>query len=134
MRLLNKRLDYAFSALQYIKQVHPRPVMAQEMARELSVSRKYLSRVLRTLVEGSIISSRFGPKGGYTLARKPREVSFLHILEVLGSAPIIAECLGGNDEGTSRCRLERGCTHKKVWGEVDREIRRILARANLADL
>jgi len=134
VKLLNKRIDYAFSALQYIKRQHPRPVMAQEIARELSLSKRYLSKVLRTLVERRIIDSRFGPKGGYTLAQEPRKVSFIQVMEALGSAPSLLGCLEeGGSKGKSR-PLEEYCLHRRVWHDLDAHIRKVLAGKTLGDL
>ena len=54
-----------------------------EIARNELVPREYLAKILKRLTQGGLLTSKRGIHGGYGLTKKPREISFLDIIEVV---------------------------------------------------
>ena len=47
------------------------------------VPKEYLSKALQGLSQAAIVESTLGPSGGYRLARPPKEITFLQIVEAV---------------------------------------------------
>lgn len=64
---------------------HPRewPWSAAEIAEALCVSEAHLGKVLQRLARMRFLASRRGPRGGFTLARDPAEVTILDLLTAI---------------------------------------------------
>src|SRR5262245_37586049 len=56
---------------------------AQTLAEYHGVPKEYLSKALQQLAKAGIVEGRLGPKGGYRLARPPREITFLQVVEAI---------------------------------------------------
>jgi Rrf2 family protein len=59
------------------------PVQSQDIARRLSLPRRYLEQVMQQLVRAGILRGVRGPRGGYRLARERRRVSVGDVVRVV---------------------------------------------------
>jgi Rrf2 family transcriptional regulator, iron-sulfur cluster assembly transcription factor len=70
-----------------------------------------------------------GPRGGYRLARRPREVRLAEVIEAVGEPPTPAEgaepALGG---------ALQGAVVAPLWAELDAALRERLGALTLEDL
>jgi Rrf2 family iron-sulfur cluster assembly transcriptional regulator len=75
---------YALVAVGYIAEnQEPGPVMAARISKEFGITLAYLLKVLLQLTKANILKSKRGPRGGYTLAREPKDISMLQIIEAI---------------------------------------------------
>jgi len=56
-----------------------RPTPMTDMAARLSASEAHLSKVLQTLVHAQILTSKRGPRGGYSLMREANAITLLDV-------------------------------------------------------
>ena len=102
------------------------------------VPKEYLSKALQSLSQTGLVMGTLGPKGGYRLAKDPREITFLDVVEAVegkqnsfacqeirGNNP----CLGKKDEG-----FAKPCGIAKVMWEADAAWREKLRAVSLHDL
>ncbi len=75
---LSNRTDYALRALVEISLVYGdgEYISAKEISERQDISLKYLEQILTSLKRSGFIESRQGINGGYTLARKPEDITF----------------------------------------------------------
>lgn len=111
---------------------HPEgdPVRVDDIASELGVPRNYLSKVLHTLARVGILDSTRGPRGGFTMARAPKD---LVLSEIIGHFDDISErsgCLLGRE----RCADDNPCPAHHAWKEAAASVREFLLTTTLADL
>ena len=59
------------------------PVPSHEVAREYGLSERFLLKVLTPLVSMGILRSVKGPNGGYSLARPPKDITLLEVIEAV---------------------------------------------------
>lgn len=93
-KLLNisERVNIAIHALAYIAAAG-RNASVKRMAEDLQVSETYLAKVLQPLVKEGFIDSKRGAKGGFTLAKKPEDITAYDLITVIeGPLPLNA-CL-----------------------------------------
>jgi Rrf2 family protein len=79
--------SYALHAVVYLaRDRSDAPVASDRIADALGIPDRFLLKVLKPLVDGNVLKSIKGPKGGYQLARPSAEVSVLEIVEQVDGA------------------------------------------------
>lgn len=106
------------------------PVFLRDIAREEGVSEKYLSQLVIPLRGNSLIVSLRGSKGGYALARSPREITLGEIVEALEGGLDLVDCV----HNPSLCERSKHCVTRDLWGELEGSIREKLSSTTLQDL
>lgn len=102
---LTHACGYAIHAVVYLaKQKDDQLVASREIAEAQGLPERFLVKVLKPLVSAQVLMSLRGPNGGYRLARAPRSISLLDIIEAVdgpirGQVPAIN---GDNDKLTRR--------------------------------
>jgi Rrf2 family protein len=59
------------------------PVPSQDIAKRLTLPRRYLEQVMQQLVRAGILKGVRGPRGGYRLAREMRRISVGDVLRIV---------------------------------------------------
>ena len=100
------------------------------IAEEQKIPKKYLEQIASRLHSRRIVRSYRGPDGGYTLGVSPDEITLLEILEVLGDAPILLDCI----DAKGVCDLSSVCAARGVWKEMRECIEKHLNSITLEDI
>jgi len=58
-------------------------VASQTIAKQYNIPLDYLSRIMLQLVRANILRSKRGPHGGFSLARSPKKINILEVLEAV---------------------------------------------------
>jgi Rrf2 family protein len=106
------------------------PVFLKDAARREEISEKYLSLIVIPLRNSGLISSTRGARGGYSLARRPEEISVLEVLQALEGEICLVDCVK-NAGGCSRIST---CPTRDIWGKLGEQISETLRSVSLADL
>src|SRR5436309_15307489 len=90
---LGKLTDYGLVLMTHIAQNHDRLLhTARDLAVESRLPLPTVSKLLKEHLQGGLLVSHRGIKGGYSLARQPREISVADILVVLEDDIVLSEC------------------------------------------
>jgi Rrf2 family protein len=74
----------AIHSMAYIvKHKNDERMSVKKIAEATNASENHLSKVFQRLVKAGLLKSTRGPKGGFSLNRKPNEISFLDIYEAI---------------------------------------------------
>ena len=128
MLRLSKLADYGTQVMTYMARdqaVHS----ANEVAAGLGIAAPTVSKILKILVRKKLVASMLGAKGGYTLARQPKEISIAAIIDAMDGPISITEC-----SSTSKCSLESTCSTRSNWQGINHIILDALERVNLAEM
>jgi Rrf2 family iron-sulfur cluster assembly transcriptional regulator len=100
---------------------------AADIAERLGMARRGLEPVLQALSRAGVLESVRGPRGGYRLARRAREITLSQVLAALGdpSADLAEPGLTG--------RLQEAVV-QPLWRELDATLRERLGALSLDDL
>jgi Rrf2 family protein len=90
------------------------PVTLKDIAARQEISEKYLSNLIPLLKNAGFVHAVRGSRGGYTLARTPREITIKDILLVLEGSMCLAECT----ENPLLCQRSENCLVRDIWSEV----------------
>lgn len=103
-------------------------VQLAEIAKEESISMKYLEQIVRVLRPAGIVQSLRGARGGYALASPPTKITMDVLFQILEgySSPVI--CLSPH----SVCPREKNCPTRRFWQDLDAYTQHFLAQVTLA--
>lgn len=104
------------------------PVACSKLAAESQMPERFLLQILRMLVTHGILRSARGVDGGYALARDPKDISLLELVEAI-DGPLVAR----PDALMAAPEASRAALHE-VMARMVASARRELAAVSLADL
>jgi len=107
-----------------------KPRMLRDVATNQNISEKYLSRLVIDLRRGGLISSVRGAGGGYKLARPPKMITILDVLESMEGPVAIVDCLDRPDV----CGRVHQCPPRILWSQINQKVRHLFAEYTLQDL
>jgi Rrf2 family protein len=106
------------------------PVLLRRIATSEHLPPRYLEQILGTLRSAGLVSAVRGPRGGYTLARAPEEISMGEIVYALEGELALVDCVADPDS----CDEREGCITRALWVDLSKHIRERLDALTLADL
>jgi len=128
-RALHSCLELSWAAPELV------PTTRLASLRELGAP--YLNKQLQALAKAGIITSTSGPRGGFTLARDPAEITVLDIVEAVEGSAGAFRCTEIRQRGPLAARPEdctQACQIASVMYRAETAWRRELATTTIADL
>ena len=107
-----------------------KPVFLKDIAKREEISEKYLSIIIIPLRGAGLIQSTRGAHGGYTLAKRPEEISIQDIFDALEGKICLVDCVDNPQE----CPRVGICPTRDTWSVLGEKIRETLNSVTLADL
>jgi len=90
--LLTRASEYALLSLDIIRNSQ-KPQGAEQLARELSIPKSFLAKILQSLAKSDILESKKGAHGGFIMAKKAHEISIAEIIVAAeGKTPAVFDC------------------------------------------
>jgi Rrf2 family protein len=105
-------------------------ISLKQVALRQDISMKYLETLFAILRNSGIIKSVQGAQGGYLLARSPREITVLEVLNAIEGAISVVECCVSK----TYCDKKRKCKTYKVWNKVNDAMYEIFGKTTIQDL
>jgi Rrf2 family protein len=107
-----------------------KPAFLKDIAKREEISEKYLSIIVIPLRGAGLIQSTRGAHGGYTLAKRPEEISVQDIFDALEGKICLVDCV----ENPKECPRVGICPTRDIWSVLGEKIRETLNSVTLADL
>ncbi|MBK2000633.1 RrF2 family transcriptional regulator [Campylobacter sp. 2018MI35] len=128
--LFTKASEYALLSLIYIAQKE-KPQDVDFLSNELNIPKSFLAKILQTLARDNLLNSFKGTKGGFTLAKEPKEYNIKEIINSVEKKEIsVFECSGGMCPDNK----EKKCTLMPLLIELQDRIDGFLSSITLADI
>jgi Rrf2 family nitric oxide-sensitive transcriptional repressor len=105
--MLPKTAEYALRTVTCLARDPEQQESADVLAVQTKVPRRYLHKVLQSLVRCELVHSRPGPGGGYALTRSPEAITILDVVNAVAPLERIRHCPLGLPSHTSLCPLHR---------------------------
>ena len=106
------------------------PRQMKEIAQSQQISEKYISRLILSLNKAGLIISLRGAKGGLQLAKPPKEITLLDIIEAMEGTVSIVECVADK----TFCKKSADCSACRVWSSLNKKIKKQMQEITLKDL
>lgn len=101
-------------------------INATKIADFTGFSRNHIAKILQRLVKNDMLKSVRGPAGGFSMKRKPQEVSLLEIYESIEGPIVESDCPLLNEV----CNFDR-CIFGNVVNKMTLEFRKFLKEQTL---
>ena len=121
---------YALLAVGYIAQhKDQKTVLSESIAKEYDIPTEYLLKILQRLVRASVLRSKRGPRGGFSLGKSTEEITMLEVIEAVDGP--MTDSLNLSDyakEGGLSTKLE------KMYEDGIAKVRQVFEEAKLSAL
>jgi Rrf2 family protein len=88
---INRSISYAFLALEYMaKNIDQKAFVSQTISKEYNIPVEYLLKIMQQMVRAGILSSKRGPRGGFSFNMTPKQISMLQVIEAV-DGPIMGQ-------------------------------------------
>jgi Rrf2 family protein len=129
--MISRSASHAIRSLAYLSSSADRPwALRETIAERTGVPPAFLGKVLRTLVAEGILESRRGRRGGFRLARDPRDITLLDVVEPFAHVRADERCLLDRPS----CSTADPCALHARWRSVRGTLLEMLLRTRLADI
>jgi Rrf2 family protein len=128
---ISRKIDYGLRAMIHLAGLpEGRIASLQDLASTLHLPREFLAKILKVLAGRGLVRSARGAHGGYQLARTPRDISFLEVIEAVEGPVQLNICLDHKD----RCDVSASCTMYHVWKAGQDRMLELYRRTTIAEL
>ncbi|MBR0459087.1 MAG: Rrf2 family transcriptional regulator [Victivallales bacterium] len=107
-----------------------KPRLVRDIAQSQQISEKYISRLIIALRRARLVRSVRGVKGGFFLARAPKEITLLDILETMEGTISIVDCVMAPES----CTRNKGCTARNIWVRLNDGIRELMRNITFEEI
>jgi Rrf2 family protein len=108
------------------------PVSVKDIVKRQEISEKYLEQIISSLNKAGFVKSIRGARGGYTLARSPKDYTVGMILRVTEGTLDMVNLDGCSD--SIAAEKERACSTIRVWEKMNKAVNSTADAITLEDL
>ncbi|GMQ62647.1 RrF2 family transcriptional regulator [Vallitalea maricola] len=107
-------------------------ISLKSISQRQGISMNYLEQIISVLKKSGYVKSVRGAKGGYSLAKSPKDISVGDILRALEGDLNPVDCALVNEE--KQCDEADCCITKIVWKKISDSINDVVNNISLQDL
>jgi Rrf2 family protein len=112
---ITRQADYAVRAVRYLaRQGGSQRAATSTVAQEMNIPPSFLAKIISQLSIAGLLHTSRGARGGVTLAREPKDISLLDVVEAIDGPILLNECVG--DPGS--CSFSGDCLVHPIWKEA----------------
>ena len=128
---ITRQADYAVRAVLHLARMgNSERAATSTVAKEQNIPPSFLAKIISQLSIAGLLHTSRGARGGVTLARDPKDITLLEVVEAIDGPIQLNECVG-SDGG---CTFDENCPIKPVWCDAQEELVSRLKGTNFADL
>jgi FeS assembly SUF system regulator len=127
---LSKLTDYGTVVLAHLARRPEQRLSATDVAEATRLGAPTVSKLMKMLSKGGLVTATRGATGGYALARPPAEINAAEIINALEGPLAVTEC--SDEDG--HCNIEHICGVGQSWQRINEAIRETLEGISLAEL
>ncbi|WP_283177196.1 Rrf2 family transcriptional regulator [Gemmobacter sp. 24YEA27] len=137
--MITQKMKYALKALLVLGdeagKAEPVALTIEEIARRSGTPKRFLEHILLEVRNAGVIASTRGRSGGYSLIKKPAEVSISELLRLIDGPIAPLPCLSRRAyQRCEDCTDEASCRIRKIFAEVFWSYLVIIESLTLADM
>lgn len=137
--MITQKMKYGLKALLVLADEAAKPapmaLTIEEIARRASTPKRFLEHILLEIRNAGVIQSTRGRAGGYSLLKKPADVSISELLRTIDGPIAPLPCLSRSAyQRCEDCTDEAACRIRRVFAEVFWSYLVIIDSLTLADM
>lgn len=103
---------------------------ARDLSREAKLPLPTVSKLLKLLARRGLLEAHRGVRGGFTLTRKPDEITMAEVIGALEGPIGVTDCCAP----PSDCGIENSCIVKHNWMKINKVVKEALQRITLSEM
>jgi Rrf2 family protein len=133
-------VEYGLHCLLWLVGKDETPMSSRDLADLQGISPAFLAKIMVKLEKAGIVRATEGVRGGYMLARKPEDISFLAVVDAIEGRKPLFDC----QEIRGRCAVFEGnppgwamggvCAIHAVMLRAEKAMRQELAKQSLGEI
>lgn len=128
---ITRQADYAVRAVLHLAKMRNGDRAATStVAKEQRIPPSFLAKIISQLSIAGLLHTSRGARGGVMLAREPRDITLLEVVEAIDGPIQLNECVA--ESGV--CSFDESCPIRTVWCEAQEELVARLRNTNFAQL
>lgn len=128
---ITRQADYAVRAVLYLARLGGTERAAtSSVAEDQRIPPSFLAKIISQLSIAGLLHTSRGARGGVTLARAPKDITLLEVIEAIDGPIQLNECVG--DE--ANCSFDEGCPLRDVWCDAQEMLVKRLRGSNFQQL
>ncbi len=128
---ITKQADYAVRAVLYLSRLGiGNRAATSKIAEDQHIPTSFLAKIISQLAVAGLLHTSRGARGGVTLARKPKDITLLEVVEAIDGPIRLNECV----HSSGLCAFEDDCPLTSIWQKAQRELVKSLASENFEKL
>jgi len=128
---ITRQADYAVRAVLHLAKVgNAERSATSSIAKEQNIPPSFLAKIISQLSIAGLLHTSRGARGGVTLARDPKDITLLEVVEAIDGPIQLNECVGDNGV----CTFDENCPIKPVWCDAQDELVKRLKGTNFAQM
>ncbi len=128
---ITRQADYAVRAVLHLARNGNSERAATSMiAKEQNIPPSFLAKIISQLSIAGLLHTSRGARGGVTLAREPKDITLLEVVEAIDGPIQLNECV--SNDGI--CTFEENCPIRPVWCDAQDELVKRLKGTSFADM
>jgi Rrf2 family protein len=127
---ISRSTGYGLLAVGYIaKHSDKSIILSQTISKEYNIPLEYLLKILQQLVRANVLRSKRGPRGGFSLAKPPKKITMLQIIEAV-EGPMISQLNLAEHAGKDKFAARSEGSYSKALAQA----RAVFDKTKLSDL
>ena len=128
---ITRQADYAVRAVLYLSRMGDNQRAAtSKVAQAQRIPPSFLAKIISQLSIAGLLRTSRGARGGVTLARAPKDITLLEVVEAIDGPIMLNECVGDN----ATCAFDKDCPLRPVWCDAQEELVNRLRGTNFEQL
>ena len=129
---ISRMTDYGVVVMAQLAQASDTVVTAPDLAAGAGLPAPTVSKILKRMSRGGLVTSHRGINGGYALSRPAIEISVADIIRALEGPVEVTACVDG--ASGDACSVESLCPIRGCWDRVNAAVNRTLRSMSLAEI
>lgn len=128
---ITKAESYGLLGVIYLAQQEKgRRVPLSEIAESQDVPEKFLAKIFQYLTKNGIVRSHRGVRGGFTLSKEPKKLTFGEVIEAIQGPYHLIMCI----PDAERCQKSAKCPVRVVMQDAEESLKKVFASYTIADV
>jgi Rrf2 family protein len=128
---ITRQADYAVRAVLHLARLGGSERAATSaVAEEQRIPPSFLAKIISQLSIAGLLHTSRGARGGVTLARPPKDITLLEVIEAIDGPIQLNECVGEEPN----CTFDESCPLRPVWCDVQSLLVKRLRGTNFQQL
>lgn len=106
----------------------------KEVSKDLDIPSPFLGKILQILAKNKLLISTKGPNGGFALAKSPKEITLLNIIEIIDGLDVFNDCVIGLRSCSASAEADLQCPIHHKFVPINKQIIELFNKETIHNL